>query len=98
MGWATTHIAKLKEGETVQFRAPNGKSMMGLIESGQLVTVEPVLEDLKVDEIVLCAVHGRQYLHLIKAKRGQQYQIGNNHGRINGWTDTIYGRVTVVED
>lgn len=40
---------------------------------------------------MLCSVHGRQYLHLIKAKRGEQYQIGNNHGRINGWTDIIYG-------
>jgi hypothetical protein len=98
MGWATSHIVKLKDGETVQFCAPNGKSMMGRIESGQLVTVEPISDDIKIDEIVLCSVHGRQYLHLVKGKRGDQYQIGNNHGSINGWTNAIYGRVTAVQE
>lgn len=41
MGWATAYIAKLKLGETVQFR-PRGHSMKGKIDSGQLCTVEPV--------------------------------------------------------
>lgn len=39
--WATYHIAALKEGKTIQFR-PHGNSMTPKIESGQLVTVEPV--------------------------------------------------------
>ena len=34
---------------------------------------------------VLCKVNGSEYLHLVKAIRGPQCQIGNNRGRINGW-------------
>jgi len=62
----------------VQFR-PRGNSMKGKIESGQLVTVEPVGDrQLQKDDIGLCKVNGSQYLHLIKAIQGDRYQIGNN--------------------
>lgn len=85
MSWATHYIEKLKTGETVQFR-PRGNSMKGKIESGQLVTVEPINgRQLSKGDIVLCKVNGTQYLHLIKAIQGGRYQIGNNIGRINGW-------------
>ena len=93
MGWATHYIAKLLGGETVEFR-PRGGSMKGKIDSGQLVTVEPIGEHkLKKGDIVLCKVGGAQYLHLIKAIQGQRYQIGNNLGKINGWIgkNSIYG-------
>ena len=82
MGWATQLIAKLKEGETVQFR-PRGNSMVGKIDSGQLCTVEPVenFDCLAVGDIVLCKVNGSQFLHLIKAIQGKRFQIGNNRGR-----------------
>src|SRR6185503_7061738 len=84
MGWASPYIAGLKAGETVQFR-PRGNSMQGKIESGQLCTVEPVdTATLKVGDIVLCKVNGKQYLHLVKAIQGHRFQIGNNRGRING--------------
>lgn len=43
MSWATLYIEKLKNGETVEFR-PRGNSMKGKVESGQLVTVEPLGE------------------------------------------------------
>lgn len=68
MGWATPYITKLKIGETVSFR-PRGNSMKGKIESGQLCTVEPIadFESLEKDDIVLCNVNSREYLHLIKA-------------------------------
>lgn len=60
--------------------------MKGKIESGQLVTVEPVKDRLlKKGDIVLCKVKGSQYFHLIKATQGDGYQIGNNIGRINRW-------------
>jgi hypothetical protein len=68
--------------------------MKGKIESGQLVTVEPINgRKLKQGDIVLCKVNGSQYLHLIKAVQGDRYQIGNNIGRINGWIslNSIYG-------
>ena len=53
MGWATEYIARLKQGETVQFR-PRGHSMRGKIESGQLCTVEPVDSDtVQAGDVVL---------------------------------------------
>jgi hypothetical protein len=100
MGWASSYIGKLKGGETVSFR-PRGNSMAGKVESGQLCTVEPVdPTSLQVGDIVLCKVRGREYLHLIKAKQGQRFQIGNNRGRINGWVSAsgIFGRCVRVEN
>ena len=100
MGWATGHIAKLKEGETVSFR-PRGNSMGGKIESGQLCTVVPVdPATLAVGDIVLCKVGGYEYLHLIKAIQGSRFQIGNNRGRINGWisANAVFGKCIAVED
>ena len=98
MAWATQYIAKLQAGETVQFR-PRGHSMVGKIGSGQVCTVIPATGDFQVGDIVLCKVNGRQYLHLIKAIRGERYQIGNNRGHINGWTsgNSIYGKCVRVE-
>lgn len=99
MGWAIQYIAKLKSGETVSFR-PRGNSMTGKIESGQLCTVEPVdPETIEVGDIVLCKVNGSEYLHLVKAKQGPRFQIGNNRGRINGWitANSIFGRCIRVE-
>ena len=100
MGWATGHIEKLRAGETVSFR-PRGESMAGRIESGQLCTVTPVDPAiLRVGDIVLCKVNGRQYLHLIKAIQGKRFQIGNNRGRINGWVsgNAIFGKCIRVEN
>jgi hypothetical protein len=100
MGWAASYIARLKQGEAVSFR-PRGGSMTGRIESGQLCRVEPVsdVSQLAVGDIVLCKVHGNEYLHLIKAIQGQRFQIGNNRGFINGWVgaNSIYGRCSKVE-
>ena len=99
MGWASQYIARLKGGETVQFR-PRGNSMRGKIESGHLCTVEPVdPATLAVGDIVLCKVNGREYLHLIKAIQGKCFQIGNNRGRINGWVgeNGIFGKCTKIE-
>jgi hypothetical protein len=99
MGWAAHYIASLKAGETVQFR-PRGDSMRGKINSGQLCTVEPVdATTLQVGDIVLCKVRGAEYLHLIKAIKGNQFQIGNNRGGIKGWISAhaIFGKCTKVE-
>lgn len=98
MGWASPYIEKLAGGEAVSFR-PRGNSMTGKIESGQLCTVEPVDQtSLRVGDIVLCKVRGREYLHLVKAIQGERFQIGNNRGRINGWISAgaIFGRCVQV--
>jgi hypothetical protein len=100
MGWAAYHIARLMKGETVSFR-PHGNSMSGRIESGQLCTIASILTsfDLKVGDIVLCKVKGKEYLHLIKAINNKRYQIGNNKGHINGWIsiNSIYGKLIKIE-
>jgi hypothetical protein len=98
MGWASSYIARLQKGETVSFR-PRGNSMSGKIESGQLCTIVPVEPTtVEVGDIVLCKVHGREYLHLVKAIQGQRFQIGNNRGHVNGWVSakSIYGKCTAV--
>lgn len=99
MGWATAYIEKLRKGETVSFR-PRGNSMAGKIESGQLCTVRPAVHDeLRVGDIVLCKVNGREYLHLVKAIQRQRFQIGNNRGKINGWVsaNAIFGKCIRIE-
>jgi SOS-response transcriptional repressor LexA len=100
MGWVSKYIDALNNGQVVQFR-PHGNSMKGRIESGQLCTVEPVdATSLKVGDIVLCKVNGKQYLHLIKAIQGSRFLIANNRGRQNGWTSAnqVYGKCVKVED
>jgi hypothetical protein len=98
VSWATNHIDKLGKGETVSFR-PHGNSMKPKINSGDLVTVSPDVSDLEEGDAVLCKVKGSHYVHLIKAIQDERYQIGNNHGGINGWIgkNGIYGKVIRVE-
>jgi hypothetical protein len=96
MGWATNYIEALQAGKTVKFR-PHGYSMQGLIESGQLCTVEPCqLSNVEKGWVVLCKVNGKQFLHLVTAVRSGQVQISNNKGHVNGWTSQVYGRCVRV--
>ena len=100
MSWATNHIQKLLNKEVVKFR-PHGNSMLPKIKSGQLCTLEPIVdfENLNSGDVVLCKVKGRHFLHLISAIKENQYQISNNQGFINGWInkDNIFGILTKVE-
>jgi len=90
-------VEKLLAGETIISKEP-GNSMTPKIKSKQPVKIAPVkLEELKKKDIVYCKVNGKLYTHLVKAvdeKRG--VLIGNNHGRINGWTKTVYGKVVEI--
>lgn len=97
MAWADAVIQKLAAGETVSFR-PTGNSMVPRITSGALVTLEPVTspEQVSVDDIVLCRV-SRTFLHRVAAQNANRFRIENMRGFVNGWTSTIYGRVTAVE-
>jgi phage repressor protein C with HTH and peptisase S24 domain len=100
MGWAQHYIADLKLGKQVSFR-PRGNSMKPRIKSGQLCTVDPVdPTELQPGDVVLCKVRGAEYLHLVKAVRDGQFQIGNAHGHVNGWVgaSAIFGRLVSVED
>ena len=99
MSWADRAKEKLRAGESTTVR-PRGHSMQPKINSGDVVTLEPVDPvTLSVDDIVLVRVAGYDYLHLVKAIDGNRFQIGNNRGRINGWVgkNAIYGRAVKVE-
>jgi SOS-response transcriptional repressor LexA len=98
MNWRQ-HAADLEKGLVIQFR-PKGNSMTGKIESGQLCTISPFVEEPQKGDIVLCKVKGRFCLHIIKAAKGNSYLIGNNRGHLNGWTSrtSIFGKCTEVSD
>lgn len=90
-------IEKLWAGDTIQFK-PHGNSMTPRIASGELVTIEPATyTDIEVGDVVYCKVKGRVMLHLCTAiGKDGKLQISNNHGWVNGWTTTVYGKVTKV--
>jgi hypothetical protein len=74
------------------------------IKSGQLVELEPIVEEPALGQAVLCRVKGNQYIHLVKAIKGhgqkRKFLIGNNKGGTNGWIgiQSIFGRVIKVSD
>jgi hypothetical protein len=88
---------RLKAGETFISREP-GNSMTPLIKSRQPVKLAPCKwEDCKKGDIVYCKVNGRYYTHLVKAKdKKRGVLIGNNHGRDNGWTKAVFGKVAEI--
>lgn len=98
------HIARLRAGETVEFRE-SGNSMLPRIKSRSKCTYIPVhnQEDLKKGDIVFCHVGKYYFTHLITGIKGSDkdklFQISNNHGYVNGWIpfERIFGRVTHVE-
>jgi hypothetical protein len=100
MGWVNDALKELAAGRTCQVR-PFGGSMRGRIESGQLVTLAPVHpEDVQVGDAVLVQWRGNYLLHLVKEIEGDQYLIGNNVGKTNGWVEAgaIRGKVIGVEE
>lgn len=95
------YIARLRAGETVSFRE-GGNSMTPRIKHRQKCTYAPVRSaaDVKAGDAVFCKVGRSYFTHLVTAVKGEQYQISNNHGHVNGWISigSIYGRVIAVED
>ena len=90
-------VEKLLAGETIISKEP-GNSMTPILKSKQPVKIEPCTwEDVKVGDIAYCKVNGNLYTHLVKAKSNDRgVLIGNNHGRINGWTTKVYGKVIEI--
>ena len=70
--------------EEVKIR-PRGNSMEPLVRSGQLVILKPMDHDPVPGEVVLVTIRGNVMLHKVLAVDGDRYQIGNNHGHVNGW-------------
>ena len=88
---------KLSRGETFE-TSEKGNSMTPRINSGQKHILAPcTLDQCEVNDMVFCKVRGRYYTHIVKAKDPiKGVQIGNNHGKINGWTKNVFGKVTQV--
>lgn len=91
-------VEKLKNKQNVSFR-PRGNSMLPIIQSGNLCTLSPDLQGIGKGDIVFCKVKGNFYLHKISAIKGEQFQISNNKGFVNGWInkDKIFGKLISVE-
>ena len=94
MNWK---IQKLLDGETIISKEP-GNSMLPLLKSKQPVRLAPISwEACAVGDIVFCKVRGNVFTHLVKGKNTKRgLLIGNNHGRINGWTKNVYGKVIEI--
>ncbi len=90
-------LERLQNGETF-VTSEKGNSMVPLIRSGQEHKLAPAKwEDVEKGDIVYCKVSGKFYTHLVKAKEEKRgVLIGNNTGRINGWTKHVYGKVIEV--
>lgn len=90
-------LEKLEKGESF-ITSEKGNSMAPLIKSGQDHELSPTtIEEVEVGDIVYCKVKGNFYTHLVKAKDPKKgCQIGNNKGKINGWTKQVYGKVTKI--
>ena len=90
-------LEKLQKGESI-ITSEKGNSMVPLLKSGQKHKLSPTTWDkVEVGDIVYCKVKGHYYTHLVKAiNKDKGCQIGNNKGRINGWTKQIFGKVTEI--
>ncbi|MFK7748896.1 MAG: hypothetical protein AB8B65_10920, partial [Kordia sp.] len=88
---------KLLDGETIISKEP-GNSMLPLLKSKQPVKLQPISwENCEAGDIVFCKVRGNVFTHLVKGKNERRgLLIGNNRGRINGWTKNVYGKVIEI--
>lgn len=101
MSWAKRAREELREGKTVTI-TPHGNSMDPKVKNGAKVTLTPITDPEKIKEgdIVLVSVKGKDFLHLVKARRGAQYLIGNNKGGTNGWVSAhaLHGLATEINN
>lgn len=92
-------VQRLQSGESVTYKE-FGNSMLPKLKSGVKVTLSPcLLETCQVGDIVLAKVNGTHYLHYVKAISSDgKVQIGNAHGHINGWTRSVFGKLTMFQN
>jgi hypothetical protein len=79
-----------------------GGSMRGRIEIGQHVTITPIdPHAVAVGDIVFVRWKRTNYMmHVILAIQNDQFLIGNNVGKINGWVPgaDVIGKITAIID
>ena len=101
MGWVKDALCDLALGRETRVRPQGGRSMAGLIEPGQVVTLMPVQPGaVSVGDVVLVRWKGNHLLHLVKDIDGNRVLIGNNLGKINGWVPAtdIVAKATAIGD
>ena len=88
---------RLLNGESFVSREP-GNSMVPKIYSRQPVLLTPAnWSEVQKGDIVYCKVRGNFYTHLVLAINPDRgCLIGNNKGRVNGWTKNVHGKVKEV--
>lgn len=99
MGWVKEALKELSATGGCQIR-PQGGSMKGCIESGQLVTIKKITpEEIHVNDVAFVKWKGNYLLHIIKEIKDGEILIGNNLGKINGWIlkKDVIGKVIKVE-
>ena len=100
MGWVKEALEQLAEQGSCQIR-PQGGSMRGRIESGQLVTIKAISgEEVQLNDVIFIRWKRNYLLHLAKEINDSEILIGNNLGKINGWInkEDVLGKVVKVED
>lgn len=95
-------LKTLLEKREVIFR-PKGNSMTPKIHSGDKVKVITAMPwSYRLGDAVYAKVKGNYYLHLLTAiNPGEhKFQISNNHGHVNGWTNikNVFGICIEVND
>ncbi len=98
-GWAHEAHAALTAGRTVRVR-PRGRSMVGRVGDGDLVTLVPCPPGrVAVGDVVLGRVRGHiLVLHQVFDVGPAGFLIGTATGRVYGWVAAgdVFGRVVEV--
>lgn len=100
MGWVNDALKQLSETGSCQIR-PQGGSMRGRIESGQLVTIQRIAtQEIAIEDAVFVTWKENYLLHIIKDIKEETVLIGNNIGKLNGWIPIkdVIGKVIKIED
>ncbi|MCB0581226.1 MAG: hypothetical protein KDD10_18185 [Phaeodactylibacter sp.] len=100
MGWVKEARKQLEANGVARVR-PQGGSMRGRIESGQLVTIRRAGgEEVELGDAVFVRWKNNYILHLVKGIEEDRILIGNNLGKANGWIGygDVIGKVVAVED
>ena len=82
-----------------KWKAKSGTKVTFLADKTVFSTITPDFDKLEKGDIVLCKVNGNVYLHKITAIKSDQYQISNNKGYVNGWTNSkiFFGKVINIQ-
>jgi len=95
-------LKTLLEKREVIFK-PHGNSMTPKIYSGDKVKVISADSwSYRLGDIVYAKVNGNYYLHLLTGIDASvdKFQISNNHGHVNGWTNmkNVFGICAEIND